>query len=172
MLYSQLCPLCVSLSIGSNSFETPRTVAHQAPLSTGSFRQKSWIGLPFPSPGTLSLMSLIYVRTEWKRCQCIFQVMEPETWVKVGKSRVTDSCTQHECSMGYSCSPHNKGPLLFSLSVVSDSLLPHGLQHTRLLCPSPSPGVCSNSCPLSQSCHRTISSSVVPFSSCPQSFPT
>ena len=60
---------------------------------------------------------------------------------------MTDSCTQHEHSMGYSYNPHNKGPLLFHLSVVSDSLLPHGLQHTRLLCPSPSPGVCSNSCP-------------------------
>ena len=46
----------------------------------------------------------------------------------------------------------------------------HGLQHTRLPCPSPSPGVCSNSCPLSKWCHPTVSSSVVPFS-CPQSFP-
>ena len=53
---------------------------------------------------------------------------------------------------------------------MSDSLQPHGLQHDRLPCPSPSPGVCSNSCPLSQWCHPTISSSVVPFS-CPQSFP-
>ena len=60
--------------------------------------------------------------------------------------------------------------LLFSHLIVSDSLLPHGLQHARLPCPSLSPGVCSNSCPLSQRCHPTISSSVVPFSSCPQSF--
>ena len=52
-----------------------------------------------------------------------------------------------------------------------DSLRPHGLQHARLLCPSPSPRVCSNSCPLSQWCHPTISSSVVPFSSQLQSFP-
>ena len=48
---------------------------------------------------------------------------------------------------------------------------PHGLQHTRLPCPSPSPRACSNSCPLSQWCHPTISSSVVLFSSCLQSFP-
>ena len=48
---------------------------------------------------------------------------------------------------------------------------PHGLQHVRLLCPSPCPRACSNSCALSQWCHPTISSSVVPFS-CPQSFPT
>ena len=60
---------------------------------------------------------------------------------------------------------------LFSHSVVSDSLRPHGLQHTRPPCPSPTPRVCSNSCPLSQWCHPTISSSVAPFSSCPQSFP-
>ena len=59
----------------------------------------------------------------------------------------------------------------FSWSVVSDSLWPHGLQHTRLPCPSPTPGVHSNSCPLSWWCHPTISVSVVPFSSCPQSFP-
>ena len=51
------------------------------------------------------------------------------------------------------------------------TLLPHRLQHTRLPCPSPSPGVCSNSCPLNQWCHPTISSSVTPFSSYPQSFP-
>ena len=53
----------------------------------------------------------------------------------------------------------------------SDSLRPHGLQHTRLHCPSLSPGVCSNSCPLSRWCHPNISSSVISFSSCPQSFP-
>ena len=51
------------------------------------------------------------------------------------------------------------------------TLWPHGLQHARPPCPSPSPGVCSNSCPLSRWCHPTISSSVAPFSSCLQSFP-
>ena len=59
----------------------------------------------------------------------------------------------------------------FSRSVMSDSLRPHGLQHARPPCPSPTPRVYSNSCPLSWWCHPTISSSVVPFSSCPQSFP-
>ena len=59
----------------------------------------------------------------------------------------------------------------FSHSVVSDSLQPHGLQHTRLPCKSPTPGTCSNSCPSSQWCHPTILSSIVPFSSCLQSFP-
>ena len=59
----------------------------------------------------------------------------------------------------------------FSRSVVSYSLWPHELQHSRPPCPSPTPGVYSSSCPLSQWCHPTISSPVVPFSSCPQSFP-
>ena len=54
---------------------------------------------------------------------------------------------------------------------MSDSLRPHGLQHTRLPCPSVSPQVCSNSCPLSRWYHRTISSSVTPFSSLPQFSP-
>ena len=59
----------------------------------------------------------------------------------------------------------------FSCSVVSDSLRPHGLQHTRLPCPSPTPGAYSNSCPLSRWSHPIISPSVVPFSSCLQFFP-
>ena len=59
----------------------------------------------------------------------------------------------------------------FSCSVVSDSLRPHESQHARPPCPSPTPGVYPDSCPLCQWCHPTISSSVVPFSSCPQSLP-
>ena len=59
----------------------------------------------------------------------------------------------------------------FSHSVVSDSLQPHELQHIRPPCPSPTPGVHSNTCPVSRWCHPAISSSVVPFSSCPQSLP-
>ena len=64
-----------------------------------------------------------------------------------------------------------KFTLLFSHLVMSDSLWPQGLQHTRLPCPSPTPGACSNLCPLTQWCHPTISSSVIPFSSLLQSFP-
>ena len=59
----------------------------------------------------------------------------------------------------------------FSLSVMSDSLRPHELQHARPPCPSPIPRIHPNPCPSSRWCHPTISSSVVPFSSCPQSFP-
>ena len=70
----------------------------------------------------------------------------------------------------------SKGSLIlasvqFSHSVVSDSLRLHGLQYARPPCPSPTPGVYSNSCPLSQWCHPTISASVIPFSSCLQSLP-
>ena len=59
----------------------------------------------------------------------------------------------------------------FSRSVMSDSLWPHESQHARPPCSSPTPGVHANSCPLSRWCHPAISSSVVPFSSCPQSLP-
>ena len=58
----------------------------------------------------------------------------------------------------------------FSCSVVSNFLWPHGLQHSRLPCPSPTPGACWNLCPSSRWCHPTVSSSVIPFSSCLQSF--
>ena len=70
--------------------------------------------------------------------------------------------------MGFLCLKHS---LQFSCSVVSNSLRPHGLQHSILPCPSSTPVACSNSCPSSQWCHLTISSSVIPFS-CLQSFPT
>ena len=68
----------------------------------------------------------------------------------------------------YACKSIQFSSVQFSLSVVSDSLGPHGLQLARLLCPSPTPRACSDSCP----CHPTISSSVIPFSTCLQSFPT
>ena len=61
--------------------------------------------------------------------------------------------------------------LQFSRSVMSNSLQPHESQHARPPCPSPTPGVYSNPCPSSQWCHPATSSSVVPFSSCPQSLP-
>ena len=75
--------------------------------------------------------------------------------------------------LGFGCrrSSSEQFLLLFSCSVMSNSFRHHGLQHTRLPCPSPSTIVCSNSCPLNWWCHPTISSSVIPFSSCLQSFP-
>ena len=69
--------------------------------------------------------------------------------------------TQHLPNTWHVWSPSS---VQFNRSVVSNSLRPHGLQHARLPCPSLSPGACLNSCPLSQWCHPTISSSVIPFS--------
>ena len=71
----------------------------------------------------------------------------------------------------FSISSFHLPSVQFSCSVMSDSLRPYGLRHARPPCPSPTPGACSNSCPLSRWCDPTISSSVVPFSSCLQSFP-
>ena len=74
----------------------------------------------------------------------------------------------------YKCNQLHSQPLSsvqFSHSVVSNSLWPHGLQHARPRCPSPTPRAYSNSCPSSWWCHPTISSSVIPFFSCLQSFP-
>ena len=65
----------------------------------------------------------------------------------------------------------NFSSVQFSRSVVSNSLWPHQSQHARPPCPSPTPRVYTNSCPSSRWCHPAISSSVVPFSSCPQSLP-
>jgi len=65
----------------------------------------------------------------------------------------------------------NISSVQFSRSVVSNSLRPHEPQHTRPLCPLPTPGIHSDSCPSSRWCHPAISSSVIPFSSCPQSLP-
>ena len=69
------------------------------------------------------------------------------------------------------CSILSISSVQFNHSVVSDSLRPHEPQHSRHPCPSPIPRVYLNSCPLSRWCHPAISSSVIPFSSCPQSFP-
>ena len=66
---------------------------------------------------------------------------------------------------------HSKSSVQFSHSIISDSLRPHEFQHARPPCPSPTPGVHSHSLPSSRWCHPAISSSVVPFSSCPQSLP-
>ena len=66
---------------------------------------------------------------------------------------------------------HRFGSVQFSRSVMSDSLRPYESQHARPPCPSPAPGVYSDSCPTSRRCHPAISSPVVPFSSCPQSLP-
>ena len=99
---------------------------------------KYWSGLLFPSPGDLPDSG---IKPGFPTSEADFLPFEPP-----GKLQIISS-------------------VQFSHSVMSHSLWPHGLQHTRPPCPSPTPGVYSNSCPLSQWCHPTISSSVVPISS-------
>ena len=89
----------------------------------------------------------------------------PRHWILV-------SClTGKSLTLSHQGSPIILCSVQFSHSVMSHSLRPHESQHARPPCPSPTPGVHSNSCPSSQWCHPAISSSVVPFSSCPQSLP-
>ena len=90
-------------------------------------------------------------------------------WATRGKKKKLPLSTQ--ISKSTKILSERESSLQFSHPVVSDSLRPHGLQHSRLPRPSPTPRIYSNSCPSSQWCHPIISSSVVPFSSCPQSFP-
>ena len=87
------------------------------------------------------------------------------TWINITNMRVIKRHHKKTQTVWVHLSVH------FSCSVMSDSLWPHGLLHARLPCSSPTLGAYSNSCPLSQWCHPTISSSVVPFSSRLQSFP-
>ena len=97
---------------------------------------------------------------EWMQMWCIYM-----QWniTQAQKERIFDICSNVDRLGGHS--------VQFTPSVASNSLRPHGLQHTRPPCPSPTPGVYPSSCPLCQWCHPTISSSVVPLSSCLQSFP-
>ena len=88
-------------------------------------------------------------------CVCVCVWRERERWV----------------SLLYSRNYHNQLSVQFNPSVLPDSLWPQGLQHAKPPCPSPTPRVYSNSCPWSQWCHPTISSSVIPFSFGLQSFP-
>ena len=105
----------------------------------------------------------------WKTCRQVKKQhleldMEQQTSSKLGEENVKAIyCHPASASM--------QSSVQFSHSVVSDSLRPHELQHSRPPCPSPTPGVHSNSCPLSPWCHPAISSYVVPFSSCPPFLP-
>ena len=111
-----------------------------------SFRYPCWTG-------TVCCSLLTWAETKWVRQLIIHEAIIGSTnMVITGISRAFSS-------------------VHFSHSVVSDSLQPHELQHTRPLCPSTTTGVHSNSCPSSWWCHPAISSSVLPFSSCPQSLP-
>ena len=121
----------------------PWTVAHPAPLSMGFPRQEYWSGLPFPSPGFFPTQGLHLCLPHLLHWQASF----------------------------YHCATW-KAPVVSGCSVIQSclTLQPHDCSMPGFR-PSLCPWVCSNSCPLSQWCHPTISSSVTPFSSCPQYFP-
>ena len=124
-------------------FVTPWTIAHQVPLSMEFSKQQYWSGLPFPTPGDRPDPGIEPTTSVSPALPGGFFTTEPP-----GKPLLK----------------HQFSSVQFSHSVVSDSLWPHELQHTRPPCPSPTPGVHSNSHPLSQWCHPAISSSVIPFS--------
>ena len=123
---------------------TSWTVAHQAPLSKEFFRQEYCSGSLWPPPGDLP---------------------EPE----IQPASPVSPALQADSLPAEPFVPFSS--VLFSCSVVSDALRPHESQHTRPPCLSPTSRVHSNSCPSSRWCHPAISSSVIPFSSCPQSLP-
>ena len=164
----------------------------------GFSMQKYWSELPWPPPGNLpdprikpvSLMSPIS-RQVLYHCGHLGSPNVPLTFLFVSilllsystehlKRQSQCQTTEEFLFLGFCliCTLTNvlgiQQPVQsvqFSPSVVSDSLWPHESQYTRPPCPSPTPGVYSNSCPLSRWCHPAISSSVIPFSSCPQSLP-
>ena len=122
---------------------TPRPVACQAPLSMGFSRQEYWSGLPCPSPEDLPDLGTEPRSPTLEADSLLTEPIGKPQWASVQFSSVAQSCP---------------------------TLRPHESQHARPPCPSPTPRVHSNPRPLSWWCHPTISSSVVPFSSCPQSF--
>ena len=142
-----------------------QTAAHQALLSVGFSRQEYWGGLPFSSSrGSFQPKGWTHV----SYVSCTGQ------WVLYHQHHLGSPLVPILCQflkLYYSFVRGSVSSVQFSRSVVSDSLWPHELQHTRAPCPSPTPRVHSNSCPSSRWCHPAISSSVVPFSSCPQSCP-
>ena len=139
-------------------FATLWTVAHQAPLSKGFSRQEYCSGLPCPPPGNLPDSGIKPM-----------SLTSPELAGRFFTTRATLEAL--DVSDWYIKTHHQFSSVKFSHSVMSDSLQPHESQHASPPCPSPTPGVHSDSHPLSQWCHPAISSSVVPFSSCPQSLP-
>ena len=121
-------------------FVRPWTIALWAPLSMRFSRQEYWCELQYPPLGDLP---------DQGSNQCLLRLLHSLMLRSPGNLQVVS--------------------VQFSRSVVCDSLDPLELQHTRPPCPSPAPRVYSNTCPSSQWCHPAISSSVIPFSSCPQS---
>ena len=116
-------------------------------------------------------MGLQRVRHNWSNLACTHATVKNILLCYLNKIHTQDNTCDFRYCLSLLIGTSTNKVSQFSRSIISDSLRPHGLQHARPPCPSPTPGIYSNSCPLSQWCHPAISSSVVPFSSCLQSFP-
>ena len=146
----------------------------------GFSRQDFWSGLPFTPPGELPDPGIkpVSLKSLALEGRFFFTTSAIKHIITMSASRLKRSFNISRImstifkniSMWYKYSTYFSS-VQFSRSVMSDSLWPHGLHHSRLPCSSPSPGVYSNSCPLSWLCHPSISSSVIPLSFCLQSFP-
>ena len=177
----------------SDSFLTSWTGAHQDFLSMGFPRQEYWKGCHFLLQGIFlaqgSNLCLLHCRQipyrwaikETHKDHCCCSVTQSclthlTRLFTISQSLLKLMCTESVMPSNHPvlCHPLIFLPSIFpsisSVSVISNSLWPHGLQHARLPCPLPSPKACSNSCPSSRWCYPTISFSVVPFSRL-QSFP-
>ena len=107
---------------------------------------------------------------QWKQWHTLYSWAPKSLQMVTTAMKLKDACSLEE-KQPRQYIKRQRYSVQFSRSVVSNSLRPHEPKHARPPCPSPTPGVHPNSCPSSQWCHPTISSSVIPFSSCPQSFP-
>ena len=132
-----LCMYCAQLLSYVWLFATPRTVAHQAPLSMGFSRQGYWSGRPFPT------LQEIFPTQGSKLCLFFFFFF---FWNCVSCISCISSWIRHHCAT-WETSFVSFSSVQFSHSVVSDSLRSHGSQHARPPCPSPTPGVHSDSRP-------------------------
>ena len=154
--------MCASSLSRVRLFVTLWTVARQASLSMALSRPEYWSGVPFPSPEDLPNPGI-------EPRSPVLQV-DSSPFESQGKLSKCLTPNTSGDSLPVMHTPQSRSAqLLFRHSVVSDCL--HGLQHARLLCPPLSPEACSTPCPSSRLCRPAITSSVVPFSSRPQSFP-
>ena len=143
-------------SAGCLSIPSMKKGECQCPVKVDNPLSKYITSLLMPRHAGQKRYGIFLLKTHTHQCCCyqlFHNIQSVASRIQKGSSRVRESSAQ------------------FSRSVVSDSLRPHELQHARPPCPSPTPGVYSNSCPSSRWCHPANSSSVIPSSSCPQSLP-
>ena len=143
------CKAVLCLVIHVQLFVTPWTVVCQAPLSVGILQAR--------------ILEWFSRQEYWSELPCPPPADLPNPGIEPWSPALQVDFFNHLSHQGIQFSSVTQSCL---------TLQPRGLQHARLPCPSPTPRACSNSCPSSQWCHPTISSSVVPFSSCLQSCPT